>query len=334
MPSDVPGLRYIFPKFHHGYNAMMKTLESSLKYENYDPSLFRLHVLEYGKKYGAYAACEAFKVGRSTYYDWKKAFVSSKNKLISLVPLSTRPHHTRRMVVDERFLALIKAVRKEYGRVGKEKLKILVSAYAESLGISGYSAGKIGKIIKRNNYFFDVPKQKHKLRSSRSRVQRVGKDVKAGYIEMDSVSVWANGNKLRLLTIMDIVTKVAYARRVKSGASCHTITTLKEFQARYNIHIHTIQTDNGSEFLGDFHSYLEKRGITHLFTYPRSPRINGAIERFNRTIQEECVERSDWQIDPVKGDEAIARYLSWYNSTRPHRALNYLTPLKYAEQYI
>lgn len=237
------------------------------------------------------------------------------------------------MVVDERLVALIRSVRMEYGRIGKDKLKVLVSAYADSLGISGYSAGKIGKIIKRNNYFFDVPKQKHKLRLSRSRVRKVGKDIKPGYMELDSILVYGNGMKLRILTIMDVVTKIAYAKRVKSGSAKNTVEALIAFESKYHIPIHTIQTDNGSEFLGDFHEFLEDRKITHLFTYPRSPRINGAIERFNRTIQEECVERCDWQIDLLKGDEQIAKYLNWYNTTRPHAALNYLTPQKYALQY-
>lgn len=316
-----------------GYTRGMKTLRSSFKFASSDPAKFRLHVLEYGKKYGARAACDAFKVGKSTYYDWRQAFAHPPGRLVSLVPRSTRPHHTRTMVVDERLVALIRSVRMEYGRIGKDKLKVLVSAYADSLGISGYSAGKIGKIIKRNNYFFDVPKQKHKLRLSRSRVRKVGKDIKPGYMELDSILVYGNGMKLRILTIMDVVTKIAYAKRVKSGSAKNTVEALIAFESKYHIPIHTIQTDNGSEFLGDFHEFLEDRKITHLFTYPRSPRINGAIERFNRTIQEECVERCDWQIDLLKGDEQIAKYLNWYNTTRPHAALNYLTPQKYALQY-
>lgn len=332
MAHESTRLRFVCPSIR-GYTRGMKTLRSSLKFDESDPAKFRLHVLEYGKKYGAKAAIDAFGVGRSTYYDWHSAFASSKGRLVSLVPISTRPHHTRRMEVDGRLVALIRSVRMEYGRIGKDKLKILVSAYAESLGTEGYSAGKIGKIIKRNNYFFDPPKKKYKLRISRSRVKRVGKDIRPGYVEMDSVIVWANGVGLRLLTIMDVVTKVAYTRRVRSGSAKNTIEAIKEFELRYSIPIHTVQTDNGSEFLGVFHEYLEVRGITHLFTYPRSPRVNGAIERFNRTIQEECVERCDWEIDPLKGDEQIAKYLSWYNETRPHTALNYVTPQKYALQY-
>lgn len=335
MPSDVPSLRYIFPKFHHGYNAMMKTLASSLKYESSDPTKFRLHVLEYGKAHGVKATLEAFRVGRSTYFEWRQAFVRSKGKLFSLVPRSTRPHHTRRMEIDQRLLTLIKSVREQYGRVGKEKLKVLVFAYATSLGTTGYSAGKIGKIIKRHNYFFDIPKQKHKLSFTRSRVKRVAKDIRPGYVEMDSVIVYTNGTKLRFITMVDVVTKIAYCERVTSGLSTHTNSALTSFRSKYPNPVHTVQTDNGSEFLGGFHEHLEGLGITHLFTYPHCPKVNGVVERFNRTIQEEFIQRcEEWLINPSRGDQKLAEYLSWYNEVRPHASLKYLTPQKYAEEYI
>lgn len=334
MGHDTDRIRFVLPRFHHGYTAMMKTLNSSLKYESNDPTKFRLHVLEYGKKHGVKATLDAFHIGRSTYYEWRQAFERSKGKLVSLVPRSTRPHHTRRMVVDERLLELIKSVREQYGRIGKEKLKVLVSAYAESLGISGYSAGKIGKIIKRHKYFFDITKQKHRIGLSRYRVKKVGKDIRPGYLEIDSVIVYTLGKQLRFVTMVDVVTKVAYATRVKSGFAAHTVTALNSFESQYQIRVHTIQTDNGSEFLGDFHSHLEARSITHLFTYPHCPKVNGAVERFNRTIQEEFIERfGDWNNNPEKGDLKLTDYLSWYNEVRPHASLKYLPPLKYAEQY-
>ncbi|MCR4286289.1 MAG: integrase core domain-containing protein [Candidatus Kaiserbacteria bacterium] len=313
---------------------MMKTLNSSLRYESTDPTKFRLHVLEYGKKHGVKATLEAFRVGRSTYYEWRQAFTQSKGKLVSLVPRSTRPHNTRRMVVDERLLALIKSVREQYGRIGKEKLKVLVAAYADSLGIPGYSAGKIGKIIKRQRYFFDITKQKHRIGLSRYRVKKVGKDIRPGYVEIDSVIVYLLGKQLRFVTMVDVVTKVAYAERVKNGKAHNTVHALHSFESRYAIPIYTVQTDNGSEFLGDFHDHLEHRGIIHLFTYPHCPKINGVVERFNRTIQEEFIERFlDWNINPEKGDLKLSSYLSWYNEVRPHASLKYLTPQKYAEQY-
>lgn len=249
MSHETDCLRYVLPRFHRGYNRAMKTLASSLKYEHSDPAKFRLHVLEYGKTHGVKAALEAFHVGRSTYFEWKQAFTTSRGKLVSLVPQSTRPHKTRRMEVDERLLTFIKSVREAYGRVGKTKLKILVAAYAGSLGVSGYGSTKIGKIIKGNHYFFDFKRSKNRAAFSRNRVRRVGKDVKPGYIELDSIVVYAGTTKLRFVTIMDVVTKVAYAERVKSGLSHHTVAVFQRFQSNYAIPIHTVQTDNGSEFL-------------------------------------------------------------------------------------
>lgn len=64
-----------------GYTRGMKTLRSSFKFASSDPAKFRLHVLEYGKKYGARAACDAFKVGKSTYYDWRQAFAHPPGKV-------------------------------------------------------------------------------------------------------------------------------------------------------------------------------------------------------------------------------------------------------------
>ncbi len=274
-------------------------------------------------------------MGRSTYFEWKQALTHSKGRLVSLVPKSTRPKHTRRMEVDERLLSLIKSIRTTYGRVGKEKLRILLGAYADSLGINHYGSTKIGKIIKRNHYFFDTTRQKNRAAFARTRVKRVGKDVTPGYLELDSIVVYAGTTKLRFVTVMDVVTKVAYAHRVKSALSSHTIDVLKAFQAGYPIRIHTVQTDNGSEFLKDFHSHLETQEIKHLFTYPHSPKVNGVIERFNRTIQEEFIERCEaWWLDPAKGDEKLVQYLSWYNTQRPHASLKYLSPQTYAAQYI
>jgi transposase InsO family protein len=239
------------------------------------------------------------------------------------------------MEVDARLLTLIRSVRETYGRVGKEKLKVLVSAYAQSLGIPGYGSTKIGKIIKRNRYFFAGPKRRKKSRFARLRVRRVGKDVQPGYLEMDSLVVYVGTAKLTFVTLVDVVTKVAYAERVKSQRSEHALSVLLAFTRRYPIKIHTIQTDNGSEFLGAFQRDLETQGITHLFTYPHTPRVNGVVERFNRTIQEEFLERCEaYWYDLLLGDQKLTHYLTWYNETRPHAALKYLSPLKYAEQYM
>lgn len=51
-----------------------------------------------------------------------------------------------------------------------------------------------------------------------------------------------------------------------------------------------VKTDNGHKFLGYFEKYLKDKNITQYFSYPRTPKSNAYVERFNRTIQEEFVE--------------------------------------------
>jgi transposase InsO family protein len=335
MASDVPQLCYVFPRFPGGYNTTMKTLTSSLKYAHHDPHQFRLHVLKYGAHYGPKAAVAAFLISRRTYFLWQKRFRDGEGKLAVLVPKSTRPHHTRTMVVDPHLLACIQGIRETYGRIGKEKLKVLVNAYAASLHLPGYGATKIGKIIARYHFYYDRGK-KHQINAfNRERMKRSPRAPAPGYLEMDSIHLHLNDTSLVFVTVIDVATRIAYAERISSANSLHAQAVLKHFQSLYPLPLHTIQTDNGSEFLGDFHHYLEKVPLRHVFSYPRSPKINGYIERFNRTLQEEFVDRCDaWWYDKEQGDTHLTKYLQWYNAVRPHAALGNQPPIARLNQLI
>jgi hypothetical protein len=334
MVSDVPRLRYVLPKFARGYTASMKTLASSLKFAESDPAQFRLHVLEHGRKYGTASAIAAFGISRRTYFNWKKKLSGSRGKLSSLIPRRTCPERTRTMIVDQRIVEFIREIREEYGRVGKHKLKVLVDAYAASLGIQSYGVTKLHKIVKRHHFFFDPPKKVRKLRFQRERVKYAPKIKTPGYVELDSVHVMMEHTKLVFITIIDLATRVAYAERVRSATSQAAVQVFTHFQQLHNITVHTVQTDNGSEFLGDFHEHLEKQQIKHCFSYPRSPKINGMIERFNRTFQEEHVERTiEWWCDPEVATEKLKKYLQWYNGTRPHASLGLTPPLVYLQTF-
>jgi len=124
--SDVLRLRYVFLKFSRGYTAGMKTLVSSLQFAESDPSQFRLHVLEHCRVHGTASAVAAFGISRRTYLHCKEAFVASKGRLSLLIPPRTCPKRTSRMISDEPVATFIRELREEYGRVGKEKLKVLL----------------------------------------------------------------------------------------------------------------------------------------------------------------------------------------------------------------
>ena len=75
---------------------------------------------------------------------------------------------------------------------------------------------------------------------------------------------------------------------------------MKTLKNLYGRPIKTIQTDNGSEFAKNFHNFCLKENITHYFTYPRSPKMNAHIERFNRTLQEEFIFQNNYKMLNLK----------------------------------
>ena len=135
-------------------------------------------------------------------------------------------------------------------------------------------------------------------------------------------------------TIIDIVSKYAFCRLTKSLTAKSTLSFFTEFLVTSGQTPRQVQTDNGHEFLGEFDKYLVEQQIPHAFTYPRSPRINGVIERFNRTIQEEFLNRSDDLVtqDMIKLRENLDKYLHWYNYQRPHKSLKLQTPSAFLKQ--
>jgi len=121
-------------------------------------------------------------------------------------------------------------------------------------------------------------------------------------------------------------------RKVKTLSSKQAKITLKEFEKLSPHKVHTVQTDNGSEFFKAFHQYLMEQNIKHQFIYPKSPKINSVVERFNRTIQEEFINRNDEIYFDLRAFQVkLIGYLDWYNTKRPHMALNYLSPQQFIQ---
>ncbi|PIT89000.1 MAG: hypothetical protein COU27_02435, partial [Candidatus Levybacteria bacterium CG10_big_fil_rev_8_21_14_0_10_36_7] len=173
---------------------------------------------------------------------------------------------------------------------------------------------------------------KRKNKFSRDRTKRSPKVSSPGYIEMDSVVLYVNGIRHNFMCLIDVYTKFAHVRKVKTISSLQAKITFQEFQQLTPHKIHTVQTDNGSEFFKYFHHYLDEQNIQHQFIYPKSPKINGVVERFNRTVQEEFINRNEeiyYNLDAFQ--VKLQKYLDWYNTKRPHMALNYLSPQQFIQ---
>jgi putative transposase len=92
----------------------------------------------------------------------------------------------------------------------------------------------------------------------------------------------------------------------------------------------TIRSDNGLIFgAKPFVRSIRRFGLQQEFITPYTPQQNGMIERFFRSIKEECI----WQQKFDSRDDAfevIADWMEHYNEERPHSALSYLSPKEFS----
>ena len=85
-------------------------------------------------------------------------------------------------------------------------------------------------------------------------------------------------------------------------------------------------TDNGTQFVSkEFGEYLRIVGMKQIRTSVAYPQSNGKIERYHRSISQECLKVNSL-LDYEDAKKQVAKYVEYYNSERLHSALHYLTP--------
>ena len=314
---------------------MMNKVASIKAFADCDTAKYRLKVIEYYKSFGLPATLVAFPVKRSTVFLWQKTLKENSGRLSSLVPRSSRPHTCRTMQTHPLILAEICRLRKAHYRLGKKKLHFLLNRYSKEVGLLMCpKVSTIGKIIKRNHIFFDKPTfgyhdpgRKRPEGIKKVRVIYAPKPELGGYVEADTIETIVGSVRRYTICAIDVKLKIAYAQTFKSKVSKNAKVVLETLASMLPVPIHTIQTDNGSEFLGVFDYYCRKNGIAHHFTYPHHPKINGVVERFNRSIQEEWLNMyQDEMVEPVLINQRIAEYLLFYHNDRIHEGLGDRTP--------
>lgn len=337
MASDFKRVRYLRPKYSQkSYHMLMKMLQDSLSLEVSDVAQFRYHVLCHYYKYGLRPTLEAFKLKKTTVHEWKRTYEKSGRKISSLIPRQTRPLHVRKMETDWRVVDFIKEMRTEHGNIGKSMLRPFVDAYAKELGIKSIGETTIQKILTRRNFTFEkkIYPQKQANKLKKLRVRKSPKVQRPGFVQMDSIVVYINYEKHLFMSVIDVYTKFAHVVYVPNLKAQTAKKVFQEFEELNPTKVYVVQTDNGSEFLEKFHEYLEERNMRHQFIYPKSPKINAFIERFNRTIQEEFILRSDEiYYDTTAMTRKLTKYLFWYNYQRPHSSLKYMSPMTFIQTY-
>lgn len=87
-----------------------------------------------------------------------------------------------------------------------------------------------------------------------------------------------------------------------------------------------IISDNGPQFIArDFKEFIRISGMTHVRTSPFYPQSNGKIERWHKSLKQECI-RPLTPLTPEDARRLIQTYVDRYNTVRLHSAIGYVTP--------
>jgi transposase InsO family protein len=139
------------------------------------------------------------------------------------------------------------------------------------------------------------------------------------------------GVVLKHFTARDVVSRWDVLE-VHTRATAKTAATfLDAIEARTPFPVRAIQVDGGSEFQAEFERACQERGIRLFVLPPRSPKLNGHVERAQRTHTEEFYEV--WDLDWTVGklNRQLRAWERVYNTVRPHQSLGYRTPQQFLE---
>lgn len=95
----------------------------------------------------------------------------------------------------------------------------------------------------------------------------------------------------------------------------------------FGFHFKMVQADNGLEFSRHFEQTLAQYGIVTRHSRLGRPNDNAHIERFNRTLQDECTSRTlSYQTNTQAIQARLTSYLDYYNHHRVHLGIQMQTP--------
>jgi transposase InsO family protein len=297
----------------------------------------RVKILVFWEKYGDDAVHDAYGVSRATLYRWQKALHDCGGKLEGLNPTSTAPRRRRQRTIPDAVRAFILRERTYDPHIGKEKLAILM----KEDGVANLSPSTVGRILadmKKRGELPNRTKYSYYAKTGTWREQTVQRRTKlrskvheGTLTKADTVVRFHDGIKRYIVTALDTGGKFAFAYAYKNHSSIATTHFMDQYRYVTPVPVSHVQTDNGSEFEKHFHLYLGTHDIVHFNTYPRSPKQNAEIERFNRTLSEAFISQNRallaYDIDTF--NEKLMDWLLWYNTRRPHWSLGLISPLRY-----
>lgn len=226
---------------------------------------------------------------------------------------SSRPkHHPREL--DEAVVRRILALRAETRR-GADFIHVLLRRDGVAVSLSS-----VKRTLSRNGLTKYSKWKKWHASTPRPLPEAAGLLVEADTIHDGR----KDGSELYIYTLIDVHSRWVHALPAARISAAGGAQFVQAAQAAAPFRFVTVQTDHGPEFSKWFTKKLTEQTMTHRHSRVRKPNDNAHIERFNRTIQEECIFRLPRKLEVWRRE--IPEYLRYYNTERPHMGIAWQTP--------
>lgn len=296
----------------------------------------------YQRTKNARLTCRHFGITPDTFYRWKRKYQKDNLKSLEDDRSSRRPNNLRHPETPVLVVEKIKALREKYPRWGKEKITVLLRKELkkegkENLVISVSSVGRTIKRLRERGYLKEpVPNyiSSKKRYLKRAWAVRKPKDYEAkkpgDLVQIDTLDVRpVPGVVRKQFTARDTISKWDVIGAYGNATSGLAAKFLEIVISRLPFAVIAIQIDGGSEFKGEFEQECQRRNIKLFVLPPRSPKLNGCVERANKTHTEEFYEINDFSLDLKILNQQLFNWEKTCNTIRPNQALGYLTPEEY-----
>jgi len=318
-----------------------KILPVEIKVRDFKLSKSALRRLEWMDWYFAHgenaeATCRHFSISKSVFYRWKGRFNRYDLTTLEFNTKQCRPHHLREMTTPSWILKKIYDIRLD--DLEKSKYEIHEELKREGIKVAH-------KVIKKViNRHIELKNTQHKFNLKKHRNFSIAR-IKAAYelkdkdlgslVQIDTKYLYVLGRRYYLFVAIDCKSRYGF---IWAYASCNSISAadfLTKVIDYFPFKIQALNTDNGPEYLLNFHKLTMELNIPHYFNHPHTPTMNSRAERLIQTAEYEFF---NYQYDLLPNLEDIRRrcelFNGKYNFRRFHHAINYKTPSEYVTNYL
>jgi len=272
-----------------------------------------------------------FGVSRSTLYDWLKRYRRAGPH--GLEERSRRPRNVRQPTWSKDLEETVRKLREANPRWGKDKLTPVLRRDGWDVSVS-----MVGRILSRLRFQGRLPAADLNdpciVRPSRTRPYATRKprdylpQAPGDLVQVDTADVrWqASREVYKHFSARDFISRWDVLDVHSRATARSAAEFLGVVQERMPFPVRAIQVDGGSEFKAEFEAACETAGLLLFVLPPRSPKLNGRVERAQRTHKEEFYQLLDPPDSIAELRAALRVHELRYNTYRPHQALGQKTP--------